>query len=251
MGGRSHTRLALAALLVLGAAGCGSSPSQVAVEGPLGRGADQVWVFWPPGPPKDVVVFLHGLGPGELTPANHRPWLRHLAAQGSVVLYPRYEARLGDRGAVLHALAGVRAGLRRVETPGLPLVAIGYSRGGELVADYAAVARGVGPAPAAVLSVFPAAADPADPPLDLRTIDARTRITILLGDRDEVVDGAGGRQLLQRLQAADFPPGRISLVVVRSQPGFVVNHTAPLQVSAMAQDQFWARTDRIVESARR
>ena len=159
--------------------------------------------------------------------------------------------RLGGRNAIRHVLVAVRAGLERVKADDLPLVAIGYSRGGELVADYAAVARGAGPAPAAVLSVFPGTVDPVDPPLDLRSIDPRTRITILLGDRDEVVDGAGGRQLIERLAAADFPPDRITLAVVRSRPGFEATHLAPLDTSDLAQEVFWARTDRIVERARR
>jgi hypothetical protein len=238
-------------LVLVLAAACGSSPRpEVAVEGPLGKGADQVWVFWPPGPPKDVVVFIHGLGRGELTPANHRPWLEHLAEEGSAVLYPRYEAQLGGPDAVLHVLAAVRRGLRRIHRPGLPLVAIGYSRGGEIVVDYAAVARGVGPAPRAVLSVFPGTVDPVDPPLDLRGIDRRTRLTILLGDRDTVVDGAGGRQLLERLARADFPAGHVSLVVIKSRPGFSVTHLAPLGVSPAAKTAFWGRADRIVAGAR-
>jgi DNA-binding transcriptional LysR family regulator len=39
-----------------------------------------------------VVVFIHGLGGlEETTPRYHLPWLRHLALEGSAVLYPRYE----------------------------------------------------------------------------------------------------------------------------------------------------------------
>ena len=238
-------------LVLVLAAACGSSPRpQVAVEGPLGKGADQVWVFWPPGPPKDVVVFVHGLGRGELTPANHRPWLVHLAEQGSAVFYPRYERRLGGADAVLHVLAAVRTGLERLKRPGLPLVAIGYSRGAEIVVDYAAVARGVGPAPRAVLSIFPGTVDPLDPPLDLRGIDRRTRLTILVGDHDTVVDGAGARQLLGRLADAGFPAQRVSLVVLESRPGFTFTHLAPLGVSPAAKAAFWDRADRIVEQAR-
>ena len=151
---------------------------------------------------------------------------------------------------MLHVLAAVRTGLRRLHRPGLPLVAIGYSRGGEIVVDYAAVARGVGPAPRAVLSVFPGTVDPVDPPLDLRSISRRTRLTILVGDRDTVVDGAGARQMLGRLAAARFPGDRISLVVVKSQGRFVVTHLAPLEVSLAAKRAFWDRADRIVERAR-
>src|SRR5205823_2035586 len=83
---------------------------------------------------------------------------------------------------------GVRLAFRTLGSPKVPLVAIGYSRGGELVADYTAVAPLAGPAPAEVLTVFPAGQDPADPPFDLRSVDPRTRFTILLGDHDSVVD---------------------------------------------------------------
>jgi poly(3-hydroxybutyrate) depolymerase len=236
-------------------AGCGSSeraqaPPQVAREGPFGTGPNQVWVFRPSGKPKSVVVFIHGLGGHELFPENHRPWLEHLAARGSAVLYPRYERQAGDRGAVLHVLAGVRIGLKKLGSPDVPLVAIGYSRGGELVADYAAVARAAGPAAAAVVSVFPAAVDPADPPLDLRGIDPGALVTILVGDRDEVVDGGGARQLVGRLQQAAFPPERISVVPVRSHGGFVASHLAPLEVSPAAKDAFWKPADELIERVR-
>lgn len=245
--------LAAVALVAALTAGCGSSEPRVGVHGPFGKGADQVWVFRPAGPPKDVVVFVHGLGRGETTPANHRPWLEHLAARGSAVLYPRYEVVVGGRNAVLHVLAGVRAGLERLgpDADRLPLVAIGYSRGGEVAVEYAAVARGVGPAPAAVLSVFPGTIDPLDPALDLRGIDRRTRLTILVGDRDAQVDGAGARQLLQRLRLARFPAENVDLVVIRSRPGFAAVHLAPLEVSAGAKAAFWDRADRIVDRARR
>jgi predicted esterase len=246
----------LVVALALPLAGCGSSPSTSSAppprpEGPFGKGADAVWIFRPHGPPKSVVVFIHGLGSHELTPANHRPWLEHLAARGSVVVYPRYERRAGGPDAVLHVLASVRTALDRLHARRLPQIAIGYSRGGEVVVDYAAIARTVGPAPAAVLSVFPGTVDPADPPLDLRGIDRGTQLTILLGDRDEVVDGAGGRQLIKRLAAAGFPAERISLTVIHSRPGFVVTHLAPLEITPAAKAAFWARADRIVAGASR
>ena len=246
--------LPLAAALLALAAGCGSSPRHAAadrlVEERLGRGADEVWIFRPSGPPRSLVVFVHGLGLGETTPVNHRPWLEHLARDGSAVIYPRYERALGSRAAVRHLVVGVRLAYRHLGSPKLPLVAIGYSRGGELVADYAAVAPIAGPPPAEVINLFPAGQDPADPPFDLRSVDRHARFTILLGDHDAVVDGAGGHQLLMRLQAAGFPPERISVAVIHSRGGFVVTHTAPLEVSPAAKAAFWARVDRIVDRAR-
>jgi dienelactone hydrolase len=220
------------------------------VEEHVGRGADEAWILRPVARPRSLVVFVHGLGLGETTPVNHRPWLEHLAWRGSAVIYPRYERTLGSRGAVRHLIVGLRLALHRLGSPKVPLVAIGYSRGGELVADYAAVAQLAGPTPAEVLTVFPAGQDPADPPFDLRGVDRRTRFTILLGDHDSVVDGAGAHQLLRRLEAAGFPPRRISLRVIRSHGGFVATHTAPLEVSPSARAAFWARADRIVARAR-
>ena len=216
----------------------------------MGRGADEAWIFRPSTPPRSLVVFVHGLGLGETTPVNHRPWLEHLALQGSAVVYPRYERTLGSRGAVRHLVTGVRLALGRLGRPQVPLVAIGYSRGGELVADYAAVARLTGVVPAEVLTVFPAGQDPADPPLDLRTVDPSTRITILVGDHDSVVDGAGAHQLLGRLAAAGFPASHVSVAVIRSHGGFVATHTSPIEVTPAAKAAFWARADRIVERAR-
>jgi dienelactone hydrolase len=244
------TRPLLCLAVVAVAAGCGSSSHRVDAEGPFGKGADQVWLFRPHGKPKDVVVFVHGLGQHESTPANHRPWLEHLAAGGSAVLYPRYESIAGGPEAIPHILAGVHTGLARLGVHGLPLVAIGFSRGGELVADYAAAARTVGPPTAAVLSVFPATVDPYDVPLDLRGIDRRARFAILVGDRDTRVDGAGARQLLRRLAAAGFPAENVSVTVVRSRPGFTAEHVAPLEVSQAAKAAFWAPADRLVERAR-
>ena len=216
----------------------------------MGRGADEAWIFRPGGRPRSLVVFVHGLGLGETTPVNHRPWLEHLARQGSAVVYPRYERTLGSRLAVRHVVVGVRLAFRKLGSPKVPLVAIGYSRGGELVADYTAVAPLAGPAPAEVLTVFPAGQDPADPPFDLRSVDPRTRFTILLGDHDSVVDGAGAHQLVLRLQAAGFPADRITIELIRSRGGFVATHTSPIEVSAAAKAAFWARADRIVDRAR-
>src|SRR6266571_3241193 len=96
-------RLAWIAAAVVVASGCGGGAKPRRSEQPLGRGADQVWVFRPSGAPRTVVVFVHGHGgPGEDTPQYHRPWLRHLAARGNAVLYPRYELAPGAHGTVSH-----------------------------------------------------------------------------------------------------------------------------------------------------
>ncbi len=116
-------------MLALALAGCGgarhAAAPQVHVEGPYGKGADQVWLVRPTGPIRSVVVFLHGMG-GEIedTPANHVPWLLHLARRGSAVIYPRYEAAAtieNQPKAAEHALRREsRSGSSRSACPGCP-----------------------------------------------------------------------------------------------------------------------------------
>src|SRR6478735_6721879 len=166
-------RLGLVAIgltfLLLGGCGGGGGSSD-ALDPPVGTGADRAWVLRPDGTPKSVVVFVHGLGgPREILPTNHLPWLRHLVAQGSAVIYPAYETQPGGTRAVAHVLAGVENGLHELGDPNVPLAGIGYSRGGRLVVEWAALQR---PAPHAVLSVFPSQINPAmEPPIDLRRLD--------------------------------------------------------------------------------
>jgi hypothetical protein len=71
------------------------------IEGPYGRGGGQVWVVVPDRPLRSVVIFGHGwkLAPPSPTyswVSQFRPWLDHLAASGSAVIFPRYQLGAGD-----------------------------------------------------------------------------------------------------------------------------------------------------------
>ncbi len=151
--------LLVAALL----AGCGgtsaSSDPITAVSSTVGTGADKTWVIAPSrGDPLSVVVFLHGLGDQkETTPVHHQPWLDHLARRGSYVLYPRYELQPGAPLGMKHAVFGTMAALEKVDPDRkLPLILIGYSRGGGMAVELAGLSPALGLAPKAVLGVFPA-----------------------------------------------------------------------------------------------
>src|SRR6478735_4147115 len=151
-------------------AACGSqhvtaaAPPQVGVQA-YGSGASRVWVFRPAAKPKLIVLYVHGLGDQkETTPYHHRPWLDHLAREGDEVIYPAYETYPGQPQAVKHIVQGVANALPHVAT-GVPVAAIGYSRGGRLVVDYASVSSVTGLVPGRIFSVFPRRADgPADEP---------------------------------------------------------------------------------------
>ena len=243
---------ALAAGLVLGAVGLlhrgtassetkSSTPKPV-VETSVGSGADRVWIFRPAhGKPKHVVLFVHGLGDQlETTPFHHRPWLEHLAAEGNAVLYPRFELHPFEAGGLRHLVNGAHLGWRQLHT-NAPVLAIGYSRGGRLVMDYAAVARGVDPVPRTVLSVFPSGL--MDTLQDLRTIRKGTKVVLLAGDRDQTVGTHGVSQLVTQLAASGFPYGDLTYQLVRSHGSFVATHLSVLDDSPAAQAAYWARAD--------
>ena len=246
------------ALAVLALAGCGgvkhAAALQAGVEGPYGQGADQVWVVRPTGPPKSVVVFLHGLGGAtEDTPANHVPWLLHLARRGSAVIYPRYEVAAtidAQPVAAEHALKGVALGLKTLGLPRVPAVIIGYSRGGPLAVDLASVAPAIGLEPRGVLAVFPSRRFPSEPKLDLRALDPTEKIWIMIGDRDTVVGPYGADDLLHRLAASGFPQKSVRLIEVTSHGTVSATHLAVLSDSVDARTAFWDTADSLVTRVR-
>ena len=240
--------VALAA--VLAAAGCGGKkyPDKAATVGPIGMDSSAVWVFTPAGKPKDLVVFFHGQGgPDETTPKNHLPWINHLVSKGSIVVYPRFET-FYEQDPIPYIVDGVQAAEKKVDIDGLPVLAIGYSRGGALAVEYGAVAnKNKLPAPGEIMSVFPASVGNEGSIVDLKTIDPSTQIVILMGQADRVVGRTGARHLLKRLQKGGFPARNVRLDFISSQPGFVADHGAPLGTSAAAKAAFWQAADELLD----
>lgn len=240
-------RLALAPLAVLLLAGCGGSSTAAKpfTVRSFGHGASRVWLFEPSGHTRAAVVFVHGHGDvKETTPHYHRPWLEHLARRGVAVVYPRYEMYPGQEGALTHLEAGVRLAASKLAR-GVPVVAVGYSRGGRLVAEWASQARTTGLFPRAILSVFPSGA--MDPIHNLAPLSGHTKVVILAGDRDEVVGTIGADQLVTQLAASGFPYADLRFESVRSHGTFVASHLSVLEDSPAARAAFWRRADRIVD----
>ena len=241
-------------LLIALAAGCGGGgggsdyPDKATEAGPFVKGPKGAWLFRPAGKPKNVVVYFHGQGgPVEATPKNHRAWIDHLVDRGSVVVYPRYELNY-EIDPMLFALQGVTRALKGVDVKGLPVLAIGYSRGGAMAVEYGAVAPGNDvPVPDRIMSVFPASLGNERRIINLSTLKGSTRLLIQVGTDDTVVDGAGARALLQRLQQSGFPGENIKVDVVRSKIGFSSDHFAPLGDTAGAQAAFWQPADRLLD----
>jgi hypothetical protein len=249
--------LALVALALLSGCGGGRNGSDhpAARSGALeersyGGGADQVWVIRPThAEVRSVVVFVHGHGPPiEDTPYNHRPWMQHLARGGSAVIYPRYEAYPGGHGTVAHIERAVETAMHEIDAEDVPIVGIGYSRGGRLVVDWAATAVGGPYEPDALLSVFPASGE--DREEDLSVIPHETRIVVLVGDSDEVVGSLGGIALMDQLVVPGVPDPNRTLELVRSSGGFTASHLSVLERTPGARAAFWQRADRLVASVR-
>ena len=240
----SRLVLGLVLLAVASPTAFAGSATPPEAAGPFLRGGDQYWTWKARGKPRSVVVFLHGLHQTELTPVNHTPWIEHLAEKGNDVVYPRYEAKPGAYGAVRHTVVAVHAALARLGRPHVPLVVVGYSRGGRLAVEFAAVLPLLGAAPAAVMSIFPSRLNPLEEEqVDLKSLDPRTRILLVVGQEDSR-DGA--QELLGRLEQVSFPPGQIQAVMIKSKGSFHADHFSAMRTSPEAKRQFWDRLDRLI-----
>jgi poly(3-hydroxybutyrate) depolymerase len=247
----SGVRRILVALLVLAVtapvalASAAPHPRRI---GPFGTGADVYWLWRPQDKPRAVVIFLHGLSRTELSPANHLPWIEHLVRQGNDVIYPMYETQPGERGAVRHIFFAVDAAMKRLGRPKAPVAIVGYSRGGRLAVEFAAVAPAILVFPKAVMSIFPSRLNPlAEETIDLRTLPPALKIMLVVGQEDS---RAGARELLDRLAAAGFPAGNVQALVIRSKGSFHADHFSALQTGPEARRQFWDSLDRLIASVR-
>jgi hypothetical protein len=242
------TPVVFAALFLV--AGCGgggpSYPTKETIQSAHTGVADGVWMFLPAGRPKRLVIFFHGQGgPVEATPQNHRPWIDHLVKEGAAVVYPRYEIDYSE--SVLDpAVAGVQTANKRLGISGVPVIALGYSRGAALAVEYAAVAKRRGaPVPDAVETVNPVPYGEQARIVNLKPLREKTLVAVLVSDKDpHAIDGS--TLLLHRLRDAGFPGDQIQINVAHSHGSFVADHLAPLSAQPAARAAYWAPTDALL-----
>jgi len=125
---------------------------------------------------------------------------------------------------------------------GVPVAAIGYSRGGRLVVDYASVSSVTGLVPGRIFSVFPAGL--MDPLMNLAPLGGHTKVLILAGDHDYTVSTVGANQLIQQLAVSGFPYADVHFEKVHSHGFFIADHLSVLSDEAGARSAYWARADR-------
>jgi dienelactone hydrolase len=233
----------LALLVLVGCGGAttetGETPTTIApaTTAPATATAD---VFPADGEERATVVLLHGWN--DIAPDDYVPWIDHLNETGVTVVYPRYQRGiLSTPGQMLEGTEeSIRAGLEQAPPEG-PVIAAGYSLGGGFAVVYAANAAAWDvPEPAAVYGVFPAM--PPTVPEPFGTVPEVTTVTLLAGDRDQVVGRLGADQL-----AAAIAPHPTTLDVLASNETTTFDHFAPKRTDALAQEAFWLPLDRIVD----
>lgn len=85
--------------------------------------ADGFWIYLPQGESKkadNVVVFMHGYG--AYNPMIFGAWIKHLVADGNIVIYPRYQKSLSrplPKKFVPNALRGIREAFMVLEDMGV------------------------------------------------------------------------------------------------------------------------------------
>ena len=91
----------------------------------------------------------------------------------------------------------------RLGRPRVPLIVVGYSRGGRLAVELAAVMWRIGQKPAAVMSVYPSTLNPKlEEVVNFSHLPHSTRLLLVAADRDSP---AGVRELLRRLERSRLP----------------------------------------------
>jgi hypothetical protein len=214
------------------------------VVGGSHRGAVLLWAAGER-PPRDVVIFLHGWGP--LTPYPYGPWLRHFANRGNTVVFPVYQGPRTEPEALrANALSSIAIGLRASDANPRTVVAIGFTTGGIMAFDYAALAQESGlPAPRAIFAVYPGRNPPGGeiPLADLSQIPPETWLEVVTGPGSRIPDGVAQARAL--LRASDkVPPARRGHYRAPSP-----SQSRPDSASSESQT-LWGPADRLIEKAR-
>jgi hypothetical protein len=199
-----------------GPGGIGDAKVSVAKRA-LGRGANVTFAFHAadaaPSQGRPVAVFLHGWG--ATNPQSYGGWIDHLARNGWLVLFPRFQEVNRTRPADATANAGrlTKAALDEIAAdpqakPDRTRVAlIGHLAGVPIAMNLAAEAAALGlPAPRLIFGTMPGgiASGPKARGItlgDLSTVPAETLILTVIGDRDARAADLAARRLLRETDA--------------------------------------------------
>jgi len=207
-------------------------------------------------PSHTVVIVLHGYTATD--PAYLRAWIDHIVRQGRVVIFPDYQTDDSLREPPLeytgNMIDGVTAALAElesgdhVETRLDELAVAGYSMGGVLALNYAAMAGGLGlPVPIAVMAVTPGGCTGCGGPggsnefgvpyRDLSRIDPNTKLLLIVGEDDDFVGDVPATIAWQ--QTGQIPDDNRDYLVARSDdhgtPALVADHSFPSNAGPLTE----------------
>ncbi|WP_426315729.1 alpha/beta hydrolase [Methylobacterium fujisawaense] len=232
-----------------GAGGAGDRKATI-TKRLLGRGTASTYAFYAAGAAPEagrpVAIVLHGWG--AVNPQSYGGWIDHLARQGWLVLFPRFQevnrTRPADAPAIAEGL--VKAALAELATesearPDLGRVAmIGHLAGAPLAMDLAAAAKAQGlPVPKLIFAATPGgiASGPKSRGIaltDLAAIDPSTLLVAMVGDKDTRAADLAAKRLLR--EASGVPLDRKLFVRVLSDdhgfPALTATLAAPAGVDS-------------------
>lgn len=204
-----------------GPGGVGDTSATI-VKRAVGKASAATYVFYKAGPAPEggrpVAVILHAWGAPN--PQAYGAWIDHLARNGWLVLFPRFQEVNRTRPSDAPALAGrlLKSALADLANdpdarpdPGR-LALIGHLAGAPLAAHLAANAGEDGiPAPKLVYAVMPGgiARDAKSRGIPLGSLDGmspKTLLVTVIGDRDARAADAAARRILRDAQSV--PPER-------------------------------------------
>ena len=211
------------------------------------------WLFEPTGvaadaAPMPVVILLHGYGATD--PSYLRDWIDHLVRHGRVVIFPDYQTDnplrvppLEYTGNMVDGVAAALGELRsggHVGTTSAGLTVAGYSMGGVLALNYAALAESLDlPSPSAVMAVTPGGCVGCGGPggsdafgvpyRDLHQIEPDTKLLLVAGEDDDFV-GTRPAEIAWE-GTTQIPDENRDYLIARSdrhgEPALITDHTFP------------------------
>ncbi len=199
-----------------GPGGIGDRKATV-VKRAVGRASAPTYVFYAAGSAPEagrpVVVFLHGWG--AVNPQSYGAWIDHLARQGWLVLFPRFQevnrTRPSDAPAVAEGLVKAALDELSADSEAKPdksrFAYIGHLAGAPLAMDMAgSVSKSGLPAPKLIFAAVPGgiASGPKSRGIvlnDLNDIGPDTLIVAMVGDKDSRAADTASRRLLREATA--------------------------------------------------
>lgn len=234
---------------VEGPGGMGDRAASVVKRG-LGTANAGTFAFYTsgaaPAEGRPVVIFLHGWG--AVNPQAYGSWIDHLARQGFLVLYPRFQEvnRSRPSEASEKAEALVKSALAELANdadakPDLTKVAaIGHLAGAPIAANIAAAAKTKGLPPVRLVFAIMPGGIASTPQargvalLDLASVPADTTMIALIGDKDARAADLAARRILR--EASSVPSERKLLVRALSDdhgfPALTATLSAPAGVNS-------------------